>query len=143
MVSLLGRRAREPQADLIVALTNTGARAAKQATRTIPIVMAYVFDPVREGLVASLARPGGNVTGLTFIISPEIVGKQVELLKEAVPKVSRVAVLVNRTNPVSAVFWTEAQAAAQVLAVKRGVWASRTILTDEHCPRSSRVGGEI
>jgi len=104
------------QPDLIVAVSTLGARAAKQATSAIPIVMVYVGDPVEEGLVASLARPGNNVTGLSFFASPEIVGKYLELLKEAVPKLSRVAVLFHQaTRPV---FLREVQAAAQALAVK-------------------------
>ena len=78
--------------DVIVAASGAATRAAQQATRTIPIVMSLVNDPVGSGLVASLARPGGNVTGLT-IMSPDLVGKQLELLKEVVPKVSRVALL--------------------------------------------------
>jgi len=104
--------------DLIVAVGTPGAFAAKQATGVIPIVMAYVIDPVEQGLVASLARPGGNVTGVTFTAGPEIVGKYLELLKEAVPKVSRVAVLVNPVGRQPAIYVREAQAAAQVLAVK-------------------------
>ena len=103
--------------DLIVASSGPGALAAKQATNAIPIVMVYVFDPVGQGLVASLARPGGNITGLTFVAGAEIVGKQLELLKEAVPKLSRVAVLLY-PGPASPVFLRETQAAAQVLAVK-------------------------
>jgi putative tryptophan/tyrosine transport system substrate-binding protein len=78
--------------DVIVAPGNSLTRAAKQATRTLPIVFAAVSDPVASGLVTSLARPGGNVTG-TSILSPELVGKRLELLKQAVPGVSRVAVL--------------------------------------------------
>src|SRR5207253_747726 len=74
------------------------ARPAKQATQTIPIVMTNASDPVGTGLVASLAHPGGNVTGLVTI-SPELSAKRLELLKEAFPKVSRVAVLTNPTNP--------------------------------------------
>jgi ABC-type uncharacterized transport system substrate-binding protein len=61
--------------DLIVAMSTLGARAAKQATSAIPIVMVYVGDPVEEGLVASLARPGDNVTGLSFFVGPQMVGK--------------------------------------------------------------------
>ena len=76
-------------------------RAAKNATKTIPIVMVGAgSDPVEAGLVESLARPGGNVTGLT-ILSRELGGKRLELLKEAVPKVARVAVLYDPANPAS------------------------------------------
>jgi putative tryptophan/tyrosine transport system substrate-binding protein len=78
--------------DVIVATGNRLALAAKQATRTLPIVFAAVSDPVASGLVTGLARPGGNVTG-TSILSPELVGKRLELLTQAVPGVSRVAVL--------------------------------------------------
>jgi ABC-type uncharacterized transport system substrate-binding protein len=81
--------------DLIVALPNAGVATAKQATSTIPIVMVYVFDPIRVGLVASLARPGGNVTGLTFDVGPEMVGKYLELLKEVLPNISFVGVAGN------------------------------------------------
>jgi putative ABC transport system substrate-binding protein len=78
--------------DLIVVFSTPSARAARQATTTIPIVGAAMQDPVRDGLVASLARPGGNVTGLTFL-GLELVPKRLALLKEAIPSVSRVAVL--------------------------------------------------
>jgi len=104
------------KADIIVAVGNAGARAAKQATSAIPIVMVYALDPVADGLVASLARPGGNITGVTFVVGPEIVGKHLELLKEAVPKVSRVAVLLHPDR--RAILLGETQAAAQALAVK-------------------------
>ena len=78
--------------DVIVAGGTPAALAAKQATRTLPIVFAGAGDPVTSGLVTSLARPGGNVTGLSSL-GPELVGKRLELLKQAVPGVSRVAVL--------------------------------------------------
>jgi putative ABC transport system substrate-binding protein len=78
--------------DVIVAGATVAALAAKQATRTLPIVFASAGDPVTDGLVTSLARPGGNVTGLSFL-APELVGKCLELLTQAVPGVSRVAVL--------------------------------------------------
>jgi ABC-type uncharacterized transport system substrate-binding protein len=78
--------------DVIVAANNLAALAAREATGTSPIVFTGVGDPVSEGLVRSLARPGGNVTGLS-LLSPELVGKRLELLKQAVPGVSRVAVL--------------------------------------------------
>jgi putative ABC transport system substrate-binding protein len=83
--------------DVIVVPAQQNALAATQATRTIPIVMASSTDPVRDGLVASLARPGGNVTGLTGFVGPDIGGKRLELLKEALPRISRVAVLSNPT----------------------------------------------
>ncbi len=80
--------------DVILAAATPHALAAKQATRTIPIVFAATGDAVADGLVASLARPGGNITGLSFF-TPELVGKRLELLKQTVPGVSRVAVLWN------------------------------------------------
>ena len=102
--------------DLILAVSTLGARAAKQATSVIPIVMVYVGDPIEEGLVASLAHPAENVTGLSFFVGPEMVGKYLELLKEVVPKVSRAAVLFHQaTRPV---FLREAQIVAQALSVK-------------------------
>jgi putative ABC transport system substrate-binding protein len=102
--------------DLIVANGTAGAFAAHDATNTIPIVMADASDPVRDGLVASLARPGGNVTGLT-IFAPELVGKQLELLKDVVPKFARVAVLSNPDNRTHAFSVMEAEVAARVLRV--------------------------
>jgi ABC-type uncharacterized transport system substrate-binding protein len=84
--------------DVLVAHSTPGARAAKQATSTIPIVVAAVADPVDVGLVPSLARPGGNLTGLTFFFS-EICAKRVELIREAIPTLTRVAVIVNPSNP--------------------------------------------
>ena len=81
--------------DLIVAPAQSAALAAKKATSSIPIVMIFPLDPVATGLVASLAHPGGNVTGTTFAPGPSIAGKQLELLKEALPRASRVAVLWN------------------------------------------------
>jgi putative tryptophan/tyrosine transport system substrate-binding protein len=78
--------------DIIVTLATPGALAAKQATNTVPIVVAAMADPARDGLVASLSRPGGNVTGATFL-GPELIPKRLGLLKEVVPAASRVAVL--------------------------------------------------
>ncbi len=104
--------------DVIVAAGGTPAiRAAMQATKTIPIVMPVVGDPVASGLVASLARPGGNVTGLT-IISPELSGKRLELLKEAFPRVTRVGVLANATNPENEVALKGTEVPASSLGVK-------------------------
>ena len=84
--------------DIIVSPGPQVTRPVKEATSTIPIVMAQDTDPVGSGFVASLARPGGNITGLATL-APEISGKQLELLKEIVPKLSRVAVIGNSTNP--------------------------------------------
>ena len=86
--------------DVLVTSGTPGVRAAKQATTTIPIVMAASGDAVATGLVASLARPGGNITGSVFF-SPELSSKRLELLKEAVPRVTQVAYLMNPDNPVA------------------------------------------
>ncbi len=103
--------------DVIVAPASQNPFVAKQATRTIPIVMTSHGDPVGSGLVASLARPGGNVTGLSFL-APEIGGKQLELLKEIVPQVSRVAVLWNPANQTHSFWLAEAKVAARSLGVQ-------------------------
>jgi putative ABC transport system substrate-binding protein len=105
--------------DIIVADTSASARAAKKATSTTPIVLAQGSDPVQSGLVASFARPGGNVTGLTNY-SAELLGKRVELLKEVVPKVSRFALLdVEPSGPgVTRSLFPDAQVAAEALGVK-------------------------
>jgi len=84
--------------DLIVSAGPTITRALKEATSTIPIIMAQDTDPVGSGFVTSLARPGGNITGLAAL-APEMAGKQLELLKDIVPRLSRVAVLGNSLNP--------------------------------------------
>jgi putative ABC transport system substrate-binding protein len=103
--------------DVLVVGTTPGALAAKSATRTIPIVMYAVGDPVGSGLVASLAHPGGNLTGLS-LFNKEVSGKRLELLKENLPSISRVAVLTNPGNPIHAVFWKETQAAAHTLGLQ-------------------------
>jgi len=103
--------------DVILAASTPPAVAAKNATRTIPIVMATSADPVEGGLVASLARPGGNVTGLSFM-APEVVGKELELLKQTVPKVRRVAVLWNPANPGHALVIRHVKIVARALGVQ-------------------------
>jgi ABC-type uncharacterized transport system substrate-binding protein len=103
--------------DIIVANGTPATRAAKGATSLIPIVMVSVSDPVSTGLVASLARPGGNVTGLS-IFGPDLSGKRLELLKEAVAKLTRVAALFNPTNGTSHLELREMQAAARTLNVE-------------------------
>jgi putative tryptophan/tyrosine transport system substrate-binding protein len=92
--------------DVILTAGTPGALAAKQATRTIPIVMAVVADALAYQLVASLAQPGGNVTGLSTL-ARDLQGKQLELLKEIVPRLSRIAVLVNPSNPFNDVLGRE------------------------------------
>jgi len=103
--------------DVIVTSSAAPTRAAKEATTTIPIVMANDNDPVGSGHVASLARPGGNVTGVSTL-APEISGKQLELLKEMVPKLSRVAVLGTSTNSGYAQLLREVELAAGAFKVK-------------------------
>ncbi len=103
--------------DVIVTLGTDATRHAKEATSTIPIVMTQDNDPVATGFVASLARPGGNITGLSTL-SPELSGKRLELLKEVVPKLSRVAVLWDPTTPGLAVSFKETEVAAQSLRVQ-------------------------
>jgi putative ABC transport system substrate-binding protein len=103
--------------DIIVTAGPVPTRAAKAATSTIPIVMRQDPDPVGNGFVASLARPGGNITGLSTL-SPEISGKQLELLKETVPKLSQVAVLGTSTSPGNAQASREMELAAGTLGVK-------------------------
>jgi putative ABC transport system substrate-binding protein len=103
--------------DVIVTSGPRGTRSAKEATSTIPIVMAFDNDPVGNGFVASLARPGGNITGLSTHY-PEITGKQLELLKEIVPRLSRVAVLGTSTQPGNAQALRETELAARAFGVQ-------------------------
>ena len=103
--------------EVIVAQGTPAALAAKHATTMIPVVMVGVGDPVGSGLVASLARPGGNITGLSNL-SPELVRKQLEFLKDVRPTVSRVAVLWNPANPASHLMVRAADVAAQAVGVQ-------------------------
>lgn len=115
--------ARLPVAVIVTAGT-TSIRAATRATRTIPIVMAAVDDPVAGGFVASLARPGGNVTGIA-IFSAELAAKRLEILRESVPGTARVAILWNPDNESHARGLAEAERAAQVLRLAVGAYALR------------------
>ena len=103
--------------DIIVTAVTPDALAAKNATKVIPIVMAASGDPVASGLVESLARPGGNITGLSQM-NPDLAGKRLELLKEFVPKLSRVAVLWNPEDQMSKLSWNELQPPAQFLKLR-------------------------
>jgi ABC-type uncharacterized transport system substrate-binding protein len=100
--------------------------AAKRATQTIPIIMANAFDPVTSGLIESLARPGGNITGFTTTPGPEIHGKQTEILKETLPKLTRLGVLTNPTNSFSTLALKEIDSAAQKLALSIQVVEARS-----------------
>jgi ABC-type uncharacterized transport system substrate-binding protein len=103
--------------EIIVTDGTNVTRAAKNATKTIPIVMASDADPVGNGFVASLARPGGNITGLVNLLA-ELSGKRLELLKEAIPGISRVGILWNPENPSSVSGFKETQEAARALAMQ-------------------------
>jgi putative ABC transport system substrate-binding protein len=103
--------------DIILARSTPVVQAAKNATTTIPIVMLGAADPVGSGFVASLARPGGNITGNSNI-NPELVGKRIELLREIIPKLSRVGFLAHGGDPAHKLFVKEAQEAAEGLKIQ-------------------------
>jgi putative ABC transport system substrate-binding protein len=111
--------------DVIAAGPTPPALAARNATRTIPIVMTAVGDPVRLGLVASLARPGGNVTGVSFDVGLEVFAKGLELLREASPGLRRVAILSNPANPAQGVAIRDVTAAARSLGLQLQVVEAR------------------
>jgi len=110
--------------DLLVVESTPAALAAKHATSSIPIVMAVVGDPVGSGLVESLARPGGNVTGLTNQ-SPDIATKRLRLLQETLPKATRVTVLFDPDTPYTARYVTELEAAARIMKLKPTFMSAR------------------
>ena len=111
--------------DVIVTESNVAALAAKRATSTIPIVMAIAADPVKAGVVDSLGRPGGNVTGLT-LMHPELSAKRLQLLKEAVPTITIVAVIWNPTDPAAGDSLRETESAARSLGLKIHAIEART-----------------
>jgi putative ABC transport system substrate-binding protein len=131
--------------DVIVTTGPTVTRAAKEATVTIPIVFAQDVDPVASGFVASLARPGGNITGLSTL-APELSGKQLELLKEIVPKLSRVTVIGISTEPGNAQRLKEIELAAGALKVKLqylDVLSSKDIETAFRAAGKGRADGVV
>src|SRR5262245_60628884 len=131
--------------DVIVAQGPPAPEAAQRATSTIPIVMTVHQDPVGSGLVASLARPGRNVTGLS-VLTTELVGKRLQLLKEAVPGLSRVAVLWDPTHPTATLQLREAEAAARSLKVQLQVLEARVpgdFAGAFSAMRNGRAGGLI
>lgn len=107
----------EMRVDVIATGSLPALRAAKAATQSIPIVMGYSSDPVAEGIVRSLASPGGNITGLAAVVTPEIAGKRLELLKEVVPRATSVAVLFNPGDPTNAAELAQAKLAARALGI--------------------------
>jgi ABC-type uncharacterized transport system substrate-binding protein len=103
--------------DLIITVATPPALAAKRATTRIPVVMATAGDPVRLGVVASFASPGGNITGVT-LYGTELSAKRIELFREAVPRIKRLACLANAKNPYGQVLWQEAEPAARALGLE-------------------------
>jgi ABC-type uncharacterized transport system substrate-binding protein len=120
--------------DLIVANGSLAIRAAREATDTVPIVMAVAYDPVREGHVQSLARPGGNVTGLTLAAQGRLEPKQLEMLKEAVSGLTRVGVLANRSGDAAAA--EELNAAGRTLGLRLQTFE---VSTSEEIPEAFRA----
>jgi putative tryptophan/tyrosine transport system substrate-binding protein len=113
--------------DVIIVASSTGARAAKHATSTIPIVMVSgAVDPVAEGLAASLARPGTNVTGLVLFPGPELAGKYLEIFKATLPRLSHVAVLWNPGNPANSLLLKEMERASQPSGLRLHPTEART-----------------
>ncbi len=117
----------DQKADIIVTVATQAAVAARKATSTIPIVAISVSDPVGLGLVESLARPGGNVTGLSFSVGLDIFSKGLEFLKEAVPGLQMVALLVDPANPFHAAAASQLEAAALALNVRSSVFQARRL----------------
>jgi putative ABC transport system substrate-binding protein len=110
--------------DVIVTAGTASVIAAKQATSVIPIVFAVAGDPVATGLVTGLARPGGNVTGLS-LEAPNLAGKRIELLREVVPDLRRLAIMVNVGNPLAVLEMAEVQAMARTLGIDVAAWEIR------------------
>jgi putative ABC transport system substrate-binding protein len=123
--------------DVIVVDSTVAAQAAKRATSTIPIVMASIADPVGSGLVASLAQPGGNVTGLS-IMATDLTAKRLQLLKEAMPRVARVAVLWNPDTSFHTKAIEDLRAVAPALAIELSFVSARTL--EEFGPAFSSIG---
>jgi ABC-type uncharacterized transport system substrate-binding protein len=132
--------------DVIVVGSGPATLAAKRATQTIPIVgVSMGGDPVGAGLVSSLARPGGNVTGVSGLLGGGFVGKWVELLKQAAPRITRVSALRDARNPVSARYLPDLQAAAEALGLKLQVIAVRELveLDDVFATMSKATGSGV
>ena len=127
--------------DVIAAATAAPVLAAKNATRTIPIIMLTVTDPVGRGFVASLSRPGGNVTGVTYGVGTETFGKALELLREAVPKVRRVAVLSNPDGPTQSLMIASVKGAARSMGLELQLVEARGLADFDRAFAAMRKGG--
>jgi putative tryptophan/tyrosine transport system substrate-binding protein len=125
--------------DVIVTVGTLAPLAAKQATKTIPIVMVNAGDPLGSGLVDSLARPGGNVTGMS-LMAPDLGAKRLELLKEVLPQVSNVGILWNAANPYTALVFKETERAASLLGVRLQSIEVRSLNDIEAALRSANQG---
>jgi len=132
----LARELVADKVDAIVAVTALGAKEAKQATSTIPIVFVIVSDPVGSGLVESLARPGSNATGLS-LMAIDLSGKRLALLKEAVPSLSRVALLVDATDPFAKRAVQANQAAAEALGIS--LWPAEVSTPNDIEPALAKI----
>jgi putative ABC transport system substrate-binding protein len=133
---ILARELAETKPDAIIAVTNFGAGELKKATSTIPIIFILSYDPVGGGLVESLARPGGNVTG-TSLMAIDLSGKRLELLKEAVPNLSRVALLVDFSTPFKERTIKSHQTAAQALGIS--LWPVEIASPDDIEPAFDKI----
>ena len=117
--------------DLIIAISNPEILAAKRATTTIPIIMVYALAPVESGLIASLARPGGNITGMS-VEEVEISGKKLELLRDAVPRIARVVILWNPERPGMEAYRPAAERAAKAMGIRLTELSARNLEEIEH-----------
>jgi putative tryptophan/tyrosine transport system substrate-binding protein len=133
---ILAKELVDEKPDAIIAVTNFGALEVKRITSTIPIVVTVAYDAVGTGLVKSLARPGGNVTGLSFM-AIDLSGKRLELLKEAVPSLSRVALLVDFSNPNRESTIKLHQAAAE--ALRLSLWPVEILTPDDIEPAFAKI----
>jgi len=132
----LARELVDEKPDVIVAVTNLAGTVVKRATSTIPIVVTLGFDPVGQGLVESLAHPGGNVTGLS-LMAIDLSGKRLGLLKEAVPSLSRVALVIDPLNPIKQRTIEAHQAAAQAMGIS--LWPVEIATPDDIEPAFAKI----
>jgi len=133
---ILARELADAKPDIIVAVTQLGALELKKATSTVSIVVTLSYDPVGQGLVENLARPGGNITG-TSLMAIDLSGKRLELLKEAVPNLSRVALLVDFSTPFKERMIKSHQAAAEALGIS--LWPVEISAPDDVEPAFTKI----